>query len=74
MLSHDGLMQSLIQKKEYDRPLIIYCYHGINSREKADFFGALGFKKVYSMEGGYVAWKKWQGEQENAYIGLQVNV
>lgn len=59
LLNHDGLMQSLIQKKDYDRPIIIYCYHGISSRDMADFFCTIGFKRVYSLMGGYVAWKKW---------------
>ena len=58
MLSHDGLMDTLIRKREYDRPLIIYCYHGTSSRDLAEFFSTLGFKQVYSMRGGYLAWQK----------------
>ena len=58
MLAHDGLTESLIRKKEYDRPLVVYCYHGNSSKDMAEFFGALGFKQVYSMQGGYTAWKK----------------
>lgn len=58
MLSHDGLMDTLIRKREYDRPLVIYCYHGTSSRNLAEFFSALGFEQVYSMRGGYLAWQK----------------
>lgn len=63
MLNHDGLMQSLIKQKEVERPIIVYCYHGISSKDMAEFFSGLGFKRVYSLEGGYVAWKKWQDSQ-----------
>ena len=63
MLNHDGLMQALIKNKEYDRPVIIYCYHGNSSRDMAEFISALGFKKVYSLKGGYVAWAKWISEK-----------
>lgn len=66
MLNHDGLMQSLLKKKEYDRPIIIYCYHGISSKDMAEFFCTLGFRRVYSLEGGYVAWKKWRIPYKNS--------
>lgn len=58
MLAHDGLMESLIRQKNYDRPVVIYCYHGNSSKDMAEFFGGIGFKYVYSLQGGYVAWKK----------------
>lgn len=63
MLNHDGLMQALIKKKDFDRPIVVYCYHGISSKDMAEFFCSIGFKRVYSLEGGYVAWKKWQSEK-----------
>lgn len=58
MLAHDGLTEQLIRKKEFDKPVIIYCYHGNSSKDLAEFFGGIGFKTVYSMAGGYTAWKK----------------
>ena len=60
MLAHDGLTEQLIRKRQYDTPVLIYCYHGNSSKDLAEFFGGIGFKKVYSMAGGYTAWKKLQ--------------
>ena len=58
MLAHDGLTEQLIRKRQYDKPVLIYCYHGNSSKDLAEFFGGIGFKTVYSMAGGYTAWKK----------------
>ena len=58
MLVHDGLIENIIKQKDFERPVLIYCYHGNSSKDMADFFGGIGFKTVYSLLGGYVAWKK----------------
>lgn len=58
MLAHDSLTESIIKRKEYQRPIIIYCYHGNSSKDMAEFIGAIGFKSVFSMQGGFTAWKK----------------
>lgn len=58
MLAHDALTETIIKRKEYHRPIMIYCYHGNSSKDMADFISALGFKRVYSLAGGYTAWKK----------------
>lgn len=58
MLAHDGLTEQLIRKRQFDKPVLIYCYHGNSSKDLAEFFGGIGFKTVYSMAGGFTAWKK----------------
>ncbi|MET0386698.1 MAG: rhodanese-like domain-containing protein [Polyangiales bacterium] len=58
MLLHDGLMKRLIKENELDKPILIYCYRGNTSLEKAELFSELGFRHVYSLEGGYVDWQK----------------
>ena len=40
-----------------DKPLILYCYHGNSSQGAANYFSELGFKEVYSIDGGYEAWR-----------------
>ena len=40
-----------------EKPLIVYCYHGNNSRGAADYFFGKGFKEVYNLEGGFEAWR-----------------
>jgi rhodanese-related sulfurtransferase len=39
------------------RPILIYCYHGNASREVAQTFSDFGFTEVYSLDGGYEAWR-----------------
>jgi thiosulfate sulfurtransferase len=58
MLLHDGLMQRILRENELDKPLLIYCYRGNTSQEKAEQFNELGFRQVYSLAGGYTEWCK----------------
>jgi len=39
------------------RPIVIYCYHGNASREYATILSDFGFSEVYSLDGGYEAWR-----------------
>ena len=34
-------------------PLLIYCYHGINSKDAAEYFVKNGFQSVFSLDGRY---------------------
>jgi thiosulfate sulfurtransferase len=38
-------------------PVLIYCYHGNASQDMAQLFVDFGFAEVYSMDGGFEAWK-----------------
>ncbi len=38
-------------------PILIYCYHGNASQEYAQIFSDFGFIEVYSLDGGYEAWR-----------------
>jgi thiosulfate sulfurtransferase len=38
-------------------PLICYCYHGFSSQNAAQFLKHNGFETVYSLKGGFEAWK-----------------
>jgi thiosulfate sulfurtransferase len=58
LLLHDGLMQSIIKRNQLDAPILLYCYRGVQSAERAEVFGDLGSKHVYSLEGGYTEWSK----------------
>lgn len=40
-----------------DKPLILYCYHGNSSQGAANYFSELGFEEVYSVDGGFEAWR-----------------
>lgn len=39
-------------------PLFFYCYSGTRSERVARLFYDKGFRKLYSLEGGFVRWKK----------------
>ena len=56
VLVSDANVQEFIQQADWDRPLIVCCYHGNMSQSAADFFSNNGFEEVYSLDGGYAAW------------------
>ncbi|MZG29344.1 MAG: thiosulfate sulfurtransferase GlpE [Nitrospinae bacterium] len=53
---NDSNVQEYIESADKEKPLIVYCYHGISSRGAAEYLSKNGFKEVYSMTGGYEAW------------------
>lgn len=50
-------MDEFLAVAEKSKPLIIYCYHGNSSQGAANYFDGLGFEEVYSVDGGYEAWR-----------------
>jgi thiosulfate sulfurtransferase len=50
-------MDEFLSTAEKDKPLIIYCYHGNTSQGAADYFSEQGYTEVYSVDGGYEAWR-----------------
>ena len=55
-LTQDTLINH-VKEKDMDVPILVYCYHGISSEATAAFLSAQGFTKVYSMIGGFEAWR-----------------
>lgn len=41
---------------DLERPLIVYCHHGMRSQQAAMFLRQRGAKKAYSMAGGIEQW------------------
>ena len=56
-LSNDNLQQ-MVTGTPVDSSVIIYCYHGISSQQAAQYFVSQGFEDVYSMDGGFEAWRQ----------------
>ena len=50
-------IDEFVSTTDKDKPLIIYCYHGHSSQGAADYFFNQGYLEVYSMDGGYEAWR-----------------
>lgn len=57
---HDRLRESLIMKGDKRRPVLIYCYYGHASEHVAEMFCDFGFNDVYSLSGGFAAWKEFR--------------
>ena len=41
-----------------DETIIIYCYHGNNSLDAAQYFVNMGYRNVYSLNGGFSEYSK----------------
>ncbi|GAA6185011.1 MULTISPECIES: thiosulfate sulfurtransferase GlpE [Alteromonadaceae] len=53
----NGSLQQFMSETEFETPVIVCCYHGISSQQAAQFLIHQGFEQVYSMDGGFEAWK-----------------
>jgi thiosulfate sulfurtransferase len=55
-ISGDNI-DNFVATSNKEQPLVVYCYHGNSSKGAADYFSSQGFSQVYSMDGGYEAWR-----------------
>jgi rhodanese-related sulfurtransferase len=55
---HEGLERALVEEGDFERPILVYCYRGNDSKKKADYLAALGFRRVYSLENGFTGWPR----------------
>ena len=46
-----------VASADFDAPLIVCCYHGISSQSAAAYLAHQGFEEVYSLDGGFEAWR-----------------
>ena len=53
----DSTVKEFTESTNKDIPLVVCCYHGISSQGAAAYFAEQGFKEVYSMTGGFEAWR-----------------
>ena len=54
---NDHNIEAFVQATPKDRPIVIYCYHGLSSLGGAAFLGEHGFVDVCSLSGGFEAWR-----------------
>lgn len=59
-LTNDNVQQ-VAADTPTDSEIVVYCYHGVSSQQAAQFFVSQGFDNVYSMDGGYEAWRQSEG-------------
>lgn len=55
-LSNDNL-QRFIGDTPVTKPVIVCCYHGNSSQQAAQFLVQQGYSEVYSLDGGFEAWR-----------------
>ncbi len=54
---NENNVQEFIENSDKSKPLLVYCYHGHSSQGAAEYFANMGFNDVYSMDGGFEAWR-----------------
>ena len=54
----DDNVEDFVANGDKDKPLLIYCYHGHASQGAANYFDSQGFAEVYSIDGGFEAWRQ----------------
>lgn len=50
-------LRDYIDSADLDAPTIVVCYHGHSSQSAAQLLSQQGFAEVYSMDGGFEAWR-----------------
>ena len=50
-------IDDFVADQDKEKPLLVYCYHGHSSIPAAAYFANQGFRRTYSMDGGYEAWR-----------------
>jgi rhodanese-related sulfurtransferase len=46
------------EKLNKNQPVYLYCHSGRRSQESAILLEKMGFKEIYDLKGGYIAWIK----------------
>lgn len=50
-------LADFIAQADFDKPLIVACYHGNSSQSAAAYLAHQGFSEVYSLDGGFELWR-----------------
>jgi thiosulfate sulfurtransferase len=53
-------LQDFCETADKTKSVIVYCYHGISSQSVAQHLVDQGFEMVYSLIGGFEAWRTHQ--------------
>jgi rhodanese-related sulfurtransferase len=56
----DREIKKLIIQKKRNSPIVVYCAHGNSSRDICHLLSEMGFREVYNLEGGWMAWQDLQ--------------
>ncbi|ARJ41626.1 thiosulfate sulfurtransferase [Pantoea alhagi] len=53
----NGTLNTFMQQADFDKPVLVMCYHGNSSKGAAQYLIQQGFEQVYSIDGGFDAWR-----------------
>ena len=53
----NGTLNGFMQQADFDTPVFVMCYHGNSSKGAAQYLINRGFEQVYSIDGGFDAWR-----------------
>lgn len=59
----DLVISELMKQRRKNPPVLVYCYHGNQSRDLCSLLGQLGLNRVYNLEGGWEAWQTFQQQK-----------
>ncbi|MEJ2677467.1 MAG: ankyrin repeat domain-containing protein [Gemmatimonadota bacterium] len=59
-LSGDAVLSELMHRRRQDPPVLVYCYRGNSSRALCELLAAVGFTRVFNLDGGWAAWERRQ--------------
>jgi rhodanese-related sulfurtransferase len=48
----DAVINKLVRQRRSNPAVLVYCYHGNQSRDLCSFLGQLGLNRVYNLKGG----------------------
>lgn len=48
--------QAPLRLVDKDKPIVVYCHHGMRSQHAAEWLKNLGYENVYNLTGGIEAW------------------
>lgn len=54
----NGSLAQFMQQTDFEQPVVVVCYHGNSSQGAAQYIAEQGFDNVYSMDGGFEAWRR----------------
>ena len=50
-------LPDFLRSADFDKPVVVCCYHGISSQQAAQFLISQDFTQVYSLDGGFTQWQ-----------------
>ena len=54
----NGSLVRFMNEVDFDTPVIAMCYHGNSSQGAAQYLLQQGYDAVYSLDGGFEAWRR----------------